>query len=132
MSFDVVISNAFEEERSMAVPKEKRQASTAGQAIKTYRQAHGITQKQLAIELGVEARTLRMYENGERALDNITDLQRIADLLAIDPEMLGLSPKSMIPILPHRSMKSSNEYGPSFLRLASLKHLQALIPCCKM
>lgn len=77
----------------MAVPKEKRQASTAGQAIKTYRQSHGITQKQLALELGVEARTLRMYENGERALDNITDLQRIADLLAIDPEMLGLSSK---------------------------------------
>ena len=77
----------------MAIPKEKRQASTAGQAIKTYRQVHGITQKQLAIELGVEARTLRMYENGERALDNITDLQRIADLLAIEPEMLGLSPK---------------------------------------
>jgi transcriptional regulator with XRE-family HTH domain len=93
VSFHVVISNAFEEEQSMAVPKEKRQASTAGQAIKTYRQVHGITQKQLAIELGVEARTLRMYENGERALDNITDLQRIADLLAIDPEMLGLSAK---------------------------------------
>lgn len=75
----------------MTAAKEKRQISTAGQAIKTYRQLHGITQKQLAIELGVEPRTLRMYENGERALDNITDLQRIADLLAIEPELLGLA-----------------------------------------
>jgi transcriptional regulator with XRE-family HTH domain len=63
----------------------------AGQVLRAYRTLHGITQKQLANELGVEARTLRMYENGERALENITELQRIAALLAIDPEELGLS-----------------------------------------
>lgn len=77
----------------MTVDRAKQRTSTAGQALKAYRQAHGITQKQLAIELGVEARTLRMYENGERALENITDLQRIATLLAIDPEELGLASK---------------------------------------
>jgi transcriptional regulator with XRE-family HTH domain len=77
----------------MTVARAKRQASMAGQAIKTYRRSHGITQKQLATELGVEARTLRMYETGERALDNISDLRRIATLLAIDPEELGLATK---------------------------------------
>jgi transcriptional regulator with XRE-family HTH domain len=71
----------------------KQRTSIAGQALKAYRISHGITQKQLATELGVEARTLRMYENGERALENITDLQRIATLLAIDPEELGIAAK---------------------------------------
>jgi transcriptional regulator with XRE-family HTH domain len=68
-------------------------SSTVGHVIREHRKARGITQKQLAFELGVEARTLRMYENGERILDNITDLRRIADLLTIDPAELGLAPK---------------------------------------
>lgn len=66
---------------------------TVGHIIREYRKARGITQKELARELGVEARTLRMYENGERALENISDLRRIADLLAIDPTELGLAAK---------------------------------------
>ncbi|MBV9227921.1 MAG: helix-turn-helix transcriptional regulator [Chloroflexi bacterium] len=77
----------------MTVYRAKQRTSIAGQALKAYRRSHGITQKQLANELGVEARTLRMYENGERALENISDLQRIAALLAIDPEELGLAAK---------------------------------------
>lgn len=62
-----------------------------GQVIREHRKARGLTQKQLARELGVEARTLRMYENGERALENISDLRRIANLLEIDPVELGLA-----------------------------------------
>ncbi len=65
--------------------------SAVGQVIRTHRKARGLTQKQLASELGVEARTLRMYENGERALENISDLRRIANLLEIDPVELGLA-----------------------------------------
>jgi transcriptional regulator with XRE-family HTH domain len=70
--------------------------SSVGYVIKKYRKARGITQKQLAYEIGVEARTLRMYENGERTLENITALQRIADLLTIDPVELGLAPRKHI------------------------------------
>jgi transcriptional regulator with XRE-family HTH domain len=66
-------------------------SSPVGQIIREYRKTRGITQKQLADRLGVEARTLRMYENGERSLENISDLRRIADLLAIDPTELGLA-----------------------------------------
>jgi transcriptional regulator with XRE-family HTH domain len=65
--------------------------SAVGQVIREHRKARGLTQKQLASELGVEARTLRMYENGERALENISDLRRIAQLLKIDPVELGLA-----------------------------------------
>jgi transcriptional regulator with XRE-family HTH domain len=66
-------------------------SSAVGQVIREHRKARGLTQKQLASELGVEARTLRMYENGERALENISDLRRIASLLKIDPVELGLA-----------------------------------------
>ena len=72
-------------------------SSKVGQVIREYRKARGVTQKQFAGELGVEARTLRMYENGERVLDNITDLRRIADLLAIDPIELGLAARTSVP-----------------------------------
>ncbi|GCE11968.1 helix-turn-helix domain-containing protein [Tengunoibacter tsumagoiensis] len=65
--------------------------SAVGQVIRAHRKARGLTQKQLASELGVEARTLRMYENGERTLENISDLRRIANLLEIDPVELGLA-----------------------------------------
>jgi transcriptional regulator with XRE-family HTH domain len=66
-------------------------SSAVGQVIREHRKARGLTQKQLAGELGVEARTLRMYENGERVLENISDLRRIADLLEINPVELGLA-----------------------------------------
>ncbi len=66
-------------------------SSAVGHVIREHRKARGLTQKQLAGLLGVEARTLRMYENGERVLENISDLRRIADLLEIDPVELGLA-----------------------------------------
>jgi transcriptional regulator with XRE-family HTH domain len=75
----------------MAARNAKDGTSTVGQVIREYRKIRGVTQKQFASELGVEARTLRMYENGERALENITDLRRIAELLKIDPAELGLA-----------------------------------------
>ncbi len=78
----------------MATRSSKSGTTTVGQIIRESRKARGITQKQFAGELGVEARTLRMYENGERTLENITDLRRIADLLKIDPVELGLAART--------------------------------------
>ena len=69
----------------------KDRSSAVGYVIRKHRKSRGLTQKQLAGELGVEARTLRMYENGERVLESISDLRRIADLLEIDPIELGLA-----------------------------------------
>lgn len=69
----------------------KYRSSAVGQVIREYRKVRGLTQKQLAGALGVEARTLRMYENGERVLENISDLRRIAELLEIDPAELGVA-----------------------------------------
>ncbi len=75
----------------MTTHSSKYRSSAVGHVIREHRKARGLTQKQLACELGVEARTLRMYENGERVLENISDLRRIADLLEIDPVELGLA-----------------------------------------
>src|SRR6266487_1850149 len=75
----------------MTTHSSKYRSSAVGHVIREHRKARGLTQKQLACELGVEARTLRMYENGERVLESISDLRRIADLLEIDPVELGLA-----------------------------------------
>jgi transcriptional regulator with XRE-family HTH domain len=66
--------------------------SLAGLVLKNYRKEHQLTQAQLAHALGIEARTLRMYENGERPLENIQDLRRIAIILGIEPKLFGLTP----------------------------------------
>lgn len=62
-------SSELEENRFMASYNIVQSSSTVGQIIKEYRKSHGMTQKQLAYEIGVEARTLRMYENGKDPLD---------------------------------------------------------------
>ena len=74
--------------------------SFAGQFLKNYRNAHHQTQEQLAAELNVEPRTLRAYENGERQLNNINELRRIADVLGIEPELLGVAASIYVPKTP--------------------------------
>ncbi len=74
----------------MATQK-KKTPSFAGQFLKSYRERHNCTQEQFASDLGIEPRTLRAYENGERQLTNIKELHRIADRLGIEPEQLGIT-----------------------------------------
>lgn len=70
----------------------KQRPSFAGQFLKNYRDAHNkMTQEQLAYLLGIEPRTLRAYENGERQLNNVNELRRIAEILGIEPELLGVA-----------------------------------------
>lgn len=73
--------------------------SLLSQALKEYRKTHNITQEQLAYKLNVEPRTLRSWEN-ERPLNNIQELRRIADLLGIEPERLGLAASLYVPKTP--------------------------------
>ena len=71
--------------------------SFAGQFLKNYRNAHKLTQEQLAAELSIEPRALRGYENGERQLNNVNELRRIAEILDIEPELLGIAPLIYVP-----------------------------------
>jgi transcriptional regulator with XRE-family HTH domain len=75
----------------------KSAPSLAGQFIKDYRKSHNLSQEQLAFDLKMEPRTLRAYENGERPLNNINELRRIADLLGVEPEQLGIASSIYIP-----------------------------------
>jgi len=78
----------------------KSTPSFAGQFLKNYRKLHNLSQEQLAYDLNIEPRTLRAYENGERQLNNINELRRIADLLDIEPERLGVAASLYIPHTP--------------------------------
>lgn len=69
------------------------------QALKDYRKSHGITQEQLAEDLGIDPRTLRLWEN-ERPPESIRELRRISDLLGIEPERLGLATSLYLPKTP--------------------------------
>lgn len=78
----------------MASLESKGNQSLLGQVLKEYRKLHNITQEQLAYDLKVEPRTLRAWEN-ERPIKNIHELRRIADLLGIPPERLGIATTDM-------------------------------------
>ncbi len=80
--------------------KHKSTLMLASQVLKDYRKSHNLTQEQLAFDLHLEPRTYRAYENGEYPLNNINELRRIADLLGIEPERLGVASPSYIPHTP--------------------------------
>src|SRR5437588_7635212 len=86
--------------QNVAVQQPKPIPSFAGQFLKDYRKAHNLSQEQLAYDLSMEPRTLRSYENGERQLNNINELRRIADVLGIEPERLGIASSLYIPRTP--------------------------------
>ena len=81
----------------MAKQRAKGTSSLASQVLKDYRKSHNLTQEQLAYDLHLEPRTYRAYENGEYLLNNINELRRIADLLGIEPERLGIASSLYIP-----------------------------------
>ena len=83
----------------MPVPKPGSHVSLVGQALKDYRKSHGISQEQLAEELGKDPRTLRVWEN-EHPPESIRELRRISDLLGIEPGRLGLAASLYVPRTP--------------------------------
>jgi transcriptional regulator with XRE-family HTH domain len=84
----------------MAKPRAKGTPSLASQVLKDYRKSHNLTQEQLAYDLHLEPRTYRAYENGEYPLNNINELRRIADVLGIEPERLGIASSPSLPRSP--------------------------------
>lgn len=64
------------------------------------RKSRNLSQEQFAFDLNIEPRALRAYENGERQLNNINELRRIADLLGIEPEHIGIASSLSLPGTP--------------------------------
>lgn len=75
----------------------QKHPSPLARILKEYRAKYGLKQEQLAIELSVEARTLRRYENEETILTDVNELRRIAGILGIEPERLGILPDLSTP-----------------------------------
>lgn len=82
--------------------QKQRPVSPLGHILKEYRDKYGLTQEQLASELSIDVRTLRRYENGESTLNDIMELRRIATILGIEPERLGIATSLFIPLQPHQ------------------------------
>lgn len=85
----------------MAMEESNNRLSPLSHVLKEYRKLHGLTQEQLAKELKIEPRTLRLWEN-ERPLENIRELRRLADTLGIEPERLGVASSIYIPCTPEQ------------------------------
>lgn len=86
----------------MATYNSKPASSLLSQMLKEHRKRHQLTQEQLAVTLRIEPRTLRAYELGERNVTNINELRRIADLLGVEPERLGVATSIYIPRTPEQ------------------------------
>ena len=65
-----------------------------GSKIKEYRQLKGISQKELAFQLGIAPNTLYRYEHGDITVSAET-LTKIADILCIPVEKLLERPKNI-------------------------------------
>lgn len=75
--------------------------SLLSHVLKEYRKEHELSQEKLASDLGVEPRTLRSWEN-EHPTNKVSELRRIADLLGIPPERLGLAASIYVPRTPQQ------------------------------
>lgn len=68
-----------------------RPPTLLGRAIKTYLDTHsGMTHEKLAAMLDVEPKTISRWKNGETVIANPYELKRIADILGIPYEQLGI------------------------------------------
>lgn len=80
----------------MPVQKSDLHIPLVSRTLKDYRKIHGMTQEHLAEVLGIDPRTLRMWEK-EHPPESVRELRRISDLLGIEPERLGLVASLYVP-----------------------------------
>lgn len=74
----------------------ERLSLALGYALKTHRLTNDKKQKDLAQELHIDERTLRRWESGQVS-QRVDDLRRIADVLGIEYEKLGITPSTYMP-----------------------------------
>jgi transcriptional regulator with XRE-family HTH domain len=77
-----------------------RAPSALGQALKLYRQQHGLTQEALGALLEEDPRTIRRWENDEVPLTDVRALRHLADRLGLPYQSLGLSAALGAPLPP--------------------------------
>ncbi len=77
----------------------KRFLTPLAHVLTEYLQIHTMKQVDLAEKLNWGERTLRRYKNGEDVLTDIRELKRVADILEVPPERLGILAHS-VPFTP--------------------------------
>ncbi len=106
--------------------QQRKDTSLARQFLKNYREKHGMTQEQLAYDLNIEPRTLRAYENGERPLNNVKELHRIADRLGVEPEQLGVVGSLYVPRTPEE-IEEALQHAWSLVEESRLREARVII-----
>lgn len=67
-------------------------------ALTEYLEQHHMNQLDLAEYLNVGERTLRRWKNGEDVLTDVQELKRVAELLGVEPERLGVASSVSLPL----------------------------------
>jgi transcriptional regulator with XRE-family HTH domain len=87
----------------MTNKKQKQQPATAlGRALENYRQQHDMKILDLAEYLSVSDRTVSRWISGETILNDVRELKRIANLLEVEPESLGIVASLSLPLTPEQ------------------------------
>jgi transcriptional regulator with XRE-family HTH domain len=94
-----------------AQKKNKWQPTPLSNELQSYLSANYLKQQDLADLLSVDVRTLRRWLSGETVITNVYDLKRVADILEVMPERLGLSVSlsSSLPLPPSEIDKAINQ-----------------------
>jgi len=72
--------------------------TSLSQALTSYLARTGMKQIDLAEYLSISERTLRRWKNGEDTVTDVRELKRVAELLGVQPELLGVVSSVHIPI----------------------------------
>lgn len=74
------------------------QETHLSQALASYLATTGMKQIDLAEYLNISERTLRRWKNGEDVVTDVRELKRIAELLGMEPELLGVVSSTYLPL----------------------------------
>ncbi len=96
------------------------------QVLTDYLDTHPMTQLDLADYLNIGERTLRRWKNGEDMLTDIRELKRIAELLGVEPERLGVAASLYVPLTPDE-IDTSIDHVWRLLRVAKYYEASVLI-----
>ena len=93
-----------------------RDTNKLGELLKTRREALGLTQRELARKIGVEASHIAFIESGRRK-PSLKLVARIADTLGVDrQELLVLAHPEAKALLAERQFEPSRKTAPSWQR----------------
>src|SRR5436305_13234985 len=94
-----------------------RFSTPLSQVLTEYLEAHSMSQLDLAEYLNVGERTLRRWKNGEDVLTDIRELKRIAELLEVTPERLGVA-ASFSPLITPDEIDASIDHAWKLIKAA--------------